>query len=335
VTAAPSDAELLDGLRARGVDAVGISRRPYSYATSAPLEEVSVRAADGGELTMILKDLTRERLLPEARTSKPEFVYEPRRELETYRAILTPVGIGPRCYATAADGDAPRYWLLLDKVPGVELWQVGELEVWEEIAAWIGAMHARFEGRGAELRRANPYLLQYSVEWLCEWRDRACAALAASADPRAAQLAATLAFYEPQAEMLAALPRTFVHGELYPSNVLVVRGERPVGVFPVDWEMAAIAPGVVDLAALVGGWADDERRRLIDAYDGAVAAVGGAARSAESQAQDLARCRLHLALQWLGWARGWVPPREHAHDWLGEALTLASQLGLREAARGG
>ena len=44
-------------------------------------------------------------------------------------------------------------------------------------------------------------------------------------------------------------------------------------------------------------------------------------RLAETLSADLARCRLHLALQWLGWSPDWRPPPEHAHDWLGEALS--------------
>ena len=63
-----------------------------------------------------------------------------------------------------------------------------------------------------------------------------------------------------------SFPRTFVHGELYPSNVLVVRDDRHPRVCPIDWEMAAIGPGLIDLAALVGGWDPPERERLVAAY---------------------------------------------------------------------
>jgi len=39
-------------------------------------------------------------------------------------------------------------------------------------------------------------------------------------------------------------------------------------------------------------------------------------------------CRLHLAVQWLGWAEHWAPPPDQARDWLGEALAAAGRLGL-------
>jgi hypothetical protein len=321
VTAAASDRELIELLRDQGglEGELELSRRPYRYATSAPLEEIRVRRSGGDEVTLIFKDLSRERLLGDAQTAKPDFLHQPRRELATYRAILAPEGIGPRCFAAAAD----RHWLLIEKVPGVELWQVGELEVWEDVARWLGGFHAGFAGRVVELRAANPYLFELSEEWFQSWRDRARAALAESDDPRAADVDRALRGYDEVIAALAALPRTFVHGELYPSNVIVVRDERPLRVCPVDWEMAGSGPGLVDLAALVGGWDAADRRRLVAAY-----ADGLATSPSEALEADLARCRLHLAVQWLGWAAGWRPPREHAHDWVGEALALTDELGL-------
>jgi aminoglycoside phosphotransferase (APT) family kinase protein len=98
-------------------------------------------------------------------------------------------------------------------------------------------------------------------------------------------------------------------------------------VCPVDWEMAALGPGLIDLAALTaGGWTSDEREKLALAYH---AALG----SHETPPLDaflvvLDYCRLHLAVRWLGWSQDWTPPPEHAQDWLGEALGLAEKLGV-------
>jgi Ser/Thr protein kinase RdoA (MazF antagonist) len=330
VSQAPSDRELIDVLRQRegGPEILDLSRRPYRYATSAPLEEVRVRLGGGGEIALILKDLARERLLGDAPRTKPLFLYEPRREIETYRRVIAPAGIGPRCFGTLVDSDASRYWLLIEKVPGVELWQVGELEVWEGVAVWLGEFHARFEGRLEELRAANPYLLEHSESWFRSWGDRARSALRGSTDGRSAALDRALDRYSEAIGSLACLPRTFVHGELYPSNVMVVRQQGSVGVYPVDWEMAAIGPGLIDLAALVGGWDEEQRARLIAAYLRGQSEAGRTAREPDELAADLARCRLHLALQWLGWSTEWRPPEEHAHDWLGEALGLARELEL-------
>jgi aminoglycoside phosphotransferase (APT) family kinase protein len=331
VTPRASDRQLLDVLRAHGdnADIVGLSRRPYRYATSAPLEEICVRTGGGEEMAVIFKDLSRERLLDDARASKPAFLHEPRRELETYRRILAPAGIGPRCIAAVAQDDPPRHWLLIEKVPGMELWQIGELSVWEEVASWLGRFHASFAQRPDEVRTANPYLLGVSEAWFRSWWERGRAALAGSTDRRTARLRRALEGYDEVIGSLTALPRTFVHGELYPSNVLVVPGDDRVRVCPVDWEMAAIGPGPIDLAALVGGWGAPERQRLVVAYLEGLAGTGTTAPTPEALAADLSRARLHLALQWLGWSSEWRPPAEHAHDWVGEALALTEELGLQ------
>ncbi len=170
------------------------------------------------------------------------------------------------------------------------------------------------------------YLLEHSEAWFRSWLERARASLAQSSDRRASRLRRCLQGYDEVIGSLAALPRTFVHGELYPSNVLIAREGGSTEVYPVDWEMAAVGPGVIDLAAMVAGWDPAERRGLIAAY------AEGVGDEAEGRADELlaalARGRLHLALQWLGWAEGWTPPPEHATDWLGEALGAAAELGL-------
>ena len=329
VKEAISDQELITHLaehQGRGV--LELERRPYRYATSAPLEEVRVTMDDGAVVELILKDLSRDRLLSEARTTKPSFLHQPDREVQTYRRILAPAGIGARCFAAVAEWDPPRHWLLLEKVPGVELWQVGELSVWEEVARWLGGLHARFAGRIEELQAANPLLLEHSDSSYRSWCERARAALEKSTDVRAPALHGALDRYDEAIAPLAALPRTLVHGEFYPSNVLVVRDDGHPRICPIDWEMAAIGPGLIDLAALVGGWNQQERERLVAAYVSGLPEEGAARPAPETLSADLARCRLHLALQWLGWSPDWRPPPEHAHDWIGEASMLVQELGL-------
>ncbi|MGH9135748.1 MAG: phosphotransferase family protein [Acidimicrobiales bacterium] len=282
----PTDDELLAALPG----AASLSRVPYEYATSSPLHELEVRFDDGRVETLLLKHL-----MP---GSKPPFLYEPRRDIDTYLRILGPAGIGARCYAA---GDT---WQVLEKVPGVELWQIGDLAVWEAVARWLAAFHARFAGEVAAVRAANPHLLAYDAGWYRLWFERAASALPVP-----------FSAYDAVVDALCALPATFVHGELYPSNVLVADGATDVRVCPVDWEMAASGPGLVDLAALTAGWDEAERTRLVKAYG-------------DVDVDALDRCRLHLALQWLGWSPGWAPPPEHAHDWRGEALELAERLGV-------
>ena len=327
----PSDAELVATITAATGDRVDlVSRRPYEYATSAALEELTVRI-DGSERRLIVKHLGWSGLLGDARTSKQQWLHDPRRELGAYRALATD-DVTPRFYGGVAgtNAEAPSAddsaWVVVDKVDGVELWQIGDASVWRAVAAWLAQFHDRFAGSVNAMRTVNPFLIRYDRAWVTTWMDRGVTAVGRSGDSRAAALRALLDHRDEIVAEWESLPVRFVHGELYPSNVLVGPGLIPVApsvdVRPIDWEMAGLGPAALDLAALSGGWEAAERDALIAAYVGASQGQIGDVH----RAVDLAR--LHLALRWVGWADDWNPPAEHASDWVGEALSAAADLGF-------
>ncbi len=299
-------------------------RRPSDYRTSFPLEELDLTLEDETELRLIFKDLAWAALDEGARLAKPEFLHDPLREPAVYSSVLAPRNLGPRYYGSAIDPGAGRYWLFVERVEGRELYQVGDLELWCAVASWLGEMHSSLAGdlaRHAECGR----LIEYDQHYYRRWIERAREFAAAPGQPksRSEALASIADRYDTAIEGLLELPRTVIHGELYASNVLVA-GEAPVPrVCPVDWELAASGPGLVDLAALIsGGWAEEDREAIVSAYR---FAPGIAAFSHDQL--DLAR--LHLAVQWLGWASpSWIPPEGQRHDWLDEALRLAEALDL-------
>ena len=328
VALGPTDAEIVEALGGAlcGKTISSLRRRAYRYATSFPLDELELQLADGQSTSLILKDLTWERLPEVARRGKPAFLYDPGREIETYVAILGPSGLGPRCFATRDDASGSGSWLILEKVRGVELWQVGEVAGWEAAARWVARLHARFAASDA--LAANPHLLQYDVEWFLGWAARAKEGLVGSEDPRSGSVVGLLDQYEPIAERLAALPMTFVHGEYFASNILVDVEADPPKVSPVDWEMSAVGPSLLDVAALVTGWNHGERERLITAYRDEVMKHKVGSRSPEEFKSGLHLCQLHFALQWIGWSPHWTAPTEHARDWLGDAVAAAKELSL-------
>src|SRR5581483_3290401 len=259
--------------------------------------------------------------------AKPAFLSHPAREPDVYRLLLAPAALGTaRCFAVASSG-APHAWLLLERVPGVELYQVGRLQTWEQVARWLARLHLRFaaDARAGTLPAS---LLRYDRAFLELWSARAAARadrFAPSRTQRAA-LGRLLDRYGDVVERLLALPPTLIHGECYASNVLVQPTPAGLRVCPIDWEMAAVGPGLVDLAALVaGGWQAAQRRRVALAYHAELRALGADAPPVGQLLADLDHCRLHLALQWLGWADGWTPPPQHAHDWLADALALGGR----------
>jgi hypothetical protein len=294
---------------------------------------LGVYLADGTTLELMFKDLSRHALLETAHRIKPAFLYDPLREIETYRTILAPNELGTAiCYGTVVDRKIGRYWLFLEKVPGLELYQVGELATWQQVARWLAFMHTRFIGRTEPLARAAP-LLSYDGYFYRLWMHRAQTFLrrVESSQPTAVRrgIKRLAKRYAQVVERLLVLPATFIHGEFYASNVLVHRRGERLRVCPVDWEMAAVGPGLVDLAALTaGGWAVGEKTALSMAYFAELTSRDGQWPDPEEFLSALDHCRLHQAVQWLGWASEWSPPPEHAQDWLSEALSLAEKLGL-------
>jgi len=310
-----------------------LERWPSAYSTSFAIEELEVRLDDGTSLQLLFKDLSRRAMLESARRVKPNFLYDPLREIETYRSILGPNRLSTAiCYGGIVDLRAASYGLFLEKVPGVELYQVGDLATWRRVAGWLAIMHTLFAEETGRLARVAP-LLRYDAGFYRLWADRARASLdraglRLSRDARRG-MEQLFGDYDRVVDHLVALPVTFVHGEFYASNVLVHEEGKGLRVCPVDWEMAAVGPGLVDLAALsAGGWTAPEREALALAYHAALVPCENWPPAPDAFLVALDYCRLHVAVQWLGWSPEWSPPPEHAQDWLGEALGLAEKLGL-------
>jgi len=294
------------------------------YSSSSATEFLDLSLDDGRRLQLVFKDLSRDALLETARATKPSFLYNPLREIRTYELVLPRHDLGtPTFYGAIVDPFRDRYWLFLEKVAGVELYQVGDVDVWNAVVCWLAALHDRFADDLQSLSTLPVPFVHFDADFFRLWAERAAAFAPV---PLRAALEHIRASYEPVVDRLASLPRTFIHGEFYAPNVLVRHDERSGTVCPVDWEMAAIGTGLIDVAALTtGGWSSTDRASLEESYR-------VARRSLDLDERDFSEaldcCRLDGCLRWLGWAKAWSPPPQHAHDWAAEAMGLADRLGL-------
>lgn len=311
-----------------------IRRSPSCYHSSFELQDVDVTFEDGSVLRLVVKFGGAGGLMrpQQAEPVKPAFLIDPAREPQVYRAILGPLAIdAPRCFGASIDPAGGRSALVLERLDDARpLWQVGEFETWQAAARWAAVMHRTCRGRQAELARAAP-LLRYDEAFYERWMTRAVRFLEeARPSPPPWQLdrfRRLAGRYDRAVRRLVALPVTFVHGEYQPSNILVQDAPGGPRIRPVDWELAAVAPAPMDLADLAAGkWTPEQRAELARAY--CDAAGGGSAPDLRELLAELALCRLHRAVQWLGWAAHWSPPNEHRQDWLGVALQAEEELGL-------
>src|SRR5207302_10738426 len=126
-----------------------LHRQPSAYSSSFALEELDIVLEDGTSLPIMFKDLSPQALLAVAHEAKPLFLRDPQREIDAYRTILAGQRLGTATYYGAViDRQVERYWLFLEKVPGCELAQVGEIDIWQEAARWLAVLHHRFAGKG-------------------------------------------------------------------------------------------------------------------------------------------------------------------------------------------
>lgn len=337
---AQPDAPATDRLRAAlqaGLDAMphpagaigSLLRRASRYRSSYPLEELTVILEDGTRLELMFKNLNRASLTADAREAKPRAMYDPHREVEVYRSILADAEIGTaRCYLAVADDAAGNYWLCMETVPGVELYQVGELTTWQTVAVWLADFHARFAHDNRwRTGAAGRHLLTIDRASMQTWFDRARVFAEKRHDAAATEALNALGpCWEGVVGTLASWPRTLIHGEFYASNVLVDDRSTPLRVCPIDWEMAADGPGILDLAALTAGtWKHDEPDRIVDAYVQAAVRRDNMLRRPVLD-HALTCARVYIAVQWLGWARDWTPPSEHSHDWAAALSQLVGDL---------
>ena len=310
--------------RRSGARISAIRREPCAWGSSWWLEDVTLELDDGDTVDLVLKETGR--AVDGGRSgTKPGRVSDPRRELWVYRSLLAPLGMGtPEPWAAVDGGRDGPWWLVLERVDGSPLDQVGAGAAWRAAAAWLGRFHARV-GSGPPQR--GP-LVRHDVALHEGWLRRALERAAEEgARARLEALRGLRPAHAAAVEEALAAPPGVLHGEFYPSNVMVQVRSGVAVIRPLDWEMAGWGPQLLDLAALVAGrWSDEERAGMVLSYRDAVLAAGASCAPLDLFLRRLAACRLLLAVQWLGWTRGWTAPRTHRNDWLGEATRCAGEL---------
>jgi aminoglycoside phosphotransferase (APT) family kinase protein len=313
---------------------VDMERAPCLYGSSWWLEEITLHLDDNSRIMLLFKNLGREAKGSGACRVKPAFVTDPTREPWVYRTLLPEAAPGPpKLWATVNDFAAGRHWLFLERVNGAPLSQVGDRDVWCPAARWLGHFHATAPAPRA---RRDP-LLRHDQEYHRRWLLRALSAAQKEAQrwplardvarEKLARLRGVATVHERATEEALATGRSLIHGEFYPSNVLVGESGASPAVHPVDWEMAALGPPLLDLAALMSGrWGPDDRIAMTRAYREAAREAGAHCLGLDEFMRGVAACRLLLAVQWLGWAAGWSAPADHQNNWLEEAERCAKEL---------
>jgi Phosphotransferase enzyme family len=277
----PSDSVLERSLKA-ALGELGqvalLGREPNRYASTFPSEIVTC-AAGSRTLTLLCKyEVPRDRGL---RGVPVGVSYES----AVYRSAVGPSRLSaPRWFGLYGDERDGPTWLVLEFLAGTRLDKSPERGGLSRAALWIGAFH-RFH----DLRAKAP------PECLNREERATFQACVSRATDRWQELRTAHPWFHPLAEEYEAVfcglfdrRPTVIHGEFYPSNVLV----RDGSVFPVDWERAAVSAGEIDLAALTEGWKPEDVRLATESY--AEARWEGEVPDDFAESVEAARVYLHL-----------------------------------------
>jgi aminoglycoside phosphotransferase (APT) family kinase protein len=321
----PADADALRTDLGAGLDAavrraagpraevVAVQRSPSPYAAVSPSEVAAVELASGERVSIFVKHLG-----DEQRDHPDKGVRE--REARVYDELLADRDVAaPRFLGAAANEATGRLDLFLEYVDGWNLKYQG-LDRWRGAARRLARLHLAFAAPdGRPLGR--DFLLRLDRDYVAAWAERAVAAVSSLSARLGGRLRRTVDRMGAAADLLAGQPPTLVHNDLAPKNVIAATAAGGERICIVDWEMAGVGCGLVDLAHLTHGLAPEEAARMLEAY-GRELAGSNLLPPAGERERLLAACRLHGALYRLAHVDAWGLPPETAATWIAESERL-------------
>jgi aminoglycoside phosphotransferase (APT) family kinase protein len=108
--------------------------------------------------------------------------------------------------------------------------------------------------------------------------------------------------YDAAVRVMAAQPKTFVHGTYRPAQIIVDRACQPTRFCPVDWEKAAVGSPLYDLTFLADGFEPPRLDQVLDAYRAEAEGHGVAVCEADEMKHVMDCLRLHRTMNWLSLA---------------------------------
>jgi aminoglycoside phosphotransferase (APT) family kinase protein len=296
-----------------GAEAIGVQRTPSPYAGVFPAEVVTVELASGERISIFVKHLGKEQQgHPDKRVRE--------REARVYGELLGERGLPvPRFLGSCRNDATGRLELFLEYVDGWNL-KYQDLGHWHTAARRLAQLHLAF-ARGGDRLRGRDFLLRLDREYLLAWAGRAVAAVSSLSAELASRLRRTVEDLGATVDLLAEQPPTLVHNDLAPKNVVADTSTSPDRTCIVDWEMAGVGCGLIDLAHLTYGLPPREAERMLDLYSDELTGTG-LLPSGEEGARLFAACRLHGALYRLAHAATWRLPLERVEEWIAESEEL-------------
>jgi aminoglycoside phosphotransferase (APT) family kinase protein len=305
---------------------VGLTRVRSAHAATSALEELDLVFSDGKRLRLMFKDLSHA-MWPDGDIADPES--DPAREIKMYEQVLGRADFGtPHFYGGIAGDERGRCWLFVEDVQGRRLDRVKDIGPWTAAARWLATMHCRLQALLPQMQK-DVGLPVYDGAYFRRLVARALGHMqrVRGDNDDLVNLFATLAerCNGPFAE-LTRLARTLIHGDFHPRNIIIGADPGALRICVIDWEKAAEAPGLLDLATLVA----KSRTR----EEGLVLALAYYEEMKSSAPLYLARpdffrlleiCRLWVHLRRMTSHERWLTKESWLQESVGEIRQLCAQ----------
>jgi hypothetical protein len=291
---------------------VSVIRTPSEFATLSPAEVLTVTFDDGRQTRVFVKHLGGEQPRHPDKESRD-------REAQVYGEL----------FSGAADPlPVVRYWgsrrnagdhleLYLEYIDDWPL-RYHDLDHWFAAARRLADLHAYFACRADRLR-ASAFLLKLDRDYFRAWGDRAQVAVAARSPELGRRIESLLTQYDPACTLLDEQPPTLVHNDLACKNVVADRTATPARTCIIDWELAGVGCGLLDIVHLKYGLEPSADTAMVSAYRTQLAASDLLPRADDDFARLLAACELHGTLYRLAHSLAWDLPSDRLAEWVGEA----------------
>lgn len=286
--------------RGRPVRIREMRREFLTSSSSFRTERLRLTLDAGRPMRVFFKDLHPDHQMEKARTVR-EFDLEPSlRELRTYQEILSAERFGTlHLYASRWEPETGPFWVFLEDGGRTVLHNYLDMPLWIAAARWAARFHAATRDLSADRTR---FLPAYDRAHYLRCAERVQGIMPAL-EPGERQLVDRgLEAYAARLDWLGALPRCVIHGQYFGKNIMLRRSRGEPRIAVIDWETAALGPGLFDLVSLTSGkWTRDERHDMWAAYRETYSAETGEALEWEGFCRDVLGVALYQALEWLAW----------------------------------
>ena len=303
--------ELLTEALGRNVVVTVLRSDPIKVPSLFPADVLSVSLADGTELSLFVKHLGAEQ------ADHPDKQYRCR-EVRIYEVLLRDVGLPvARYYGSRWNVATQRRDVYLEYVPDWSL-KYTDLEHWPTAARRLAQLQAYFAARPEQLLACD-FLLRLDAGYFHAWAERALSAVVSRLPDLARGLEGIVASYSRVAELLERQPITLVHNDLAPKNVVADRSCTPARICLVDWEMAGVGCGLLDLVHLKYGLGPRPDSQMRAAYCAELAGSGLLPTRPRELKRLFAACEVHQTMCRLAYFATWHTPAERVAQWVREA----------------